>query len=227
MPDQSPPYIPDFTVRPATDCQVLIITRSQYIAACTATKFEQKKRVLNDSRNDTRSDVFAQEWERAVTQDSESFGGSGLPPISRKKPAPKRQGVRKQLSVEHRPLLNRRGGSSATSSNVSESTDDEEAPTYPVLHHSTENIELGVLRSSHLPRDGTGANSASPPSSNSNRSPLLPLEMQDFPDEPQLDYIGGQARLSAEAHPRSTAGNQALAYQRTSSSFNSPTSSDL
>ena len=36
-------YVPDFTVRPTTDCLFLVITRSQYLEARRATQFQQTK----------------------------------------------------------------------------------------------------------------------------------------------------------------------------------------
>lgn len=36
-------YVPDFTVRPTSDCLVLVITRNQYSKACRATEFQQTK----------------------------------------------------------------------------------------------------------------------------------------------------------------------------------------
>lgn len=36
-------YVPDFTVRPTSDCLVLVITSNQYSKACRATEFQQTK----------------------------------------------------------------------------------------------------------------------------------------------------------------------------------------
>lgn len=97
-------YIPDYTVRPTTDCLVVIITQRQYIAARNATLFGQEKRSIGDGEDSDdegdggetskrtvhqdgpeKSDFFKQEWEIAETHDLESslVSKSGLTPIAR------------------------------------------------------------------------------------------------------------------------------------------------
>ncbi len=229
-------YFPDYTVRPTTDCQVLIITRSQYLAACKATKFEQEKHLLEGSRNESKSDVFAREWERAETRDLESRTGSELPPITRmlpRKSVAKRRPVRKQVSIEHRPLLNGHSSSLATSSNPSESTDDEGTLVNPLLCHLHQrdpaDIEMGALRH-RLSGDGTtGTSSGTPPSSVRNVSPVFQIEMQDFPGEVQFDNlleVQSSSHEPAEPLPRPGREPQA-AHRRTSTPTDAHTSSDV
>ena len=80
--DHPKPYIPDFTVRPATDCQVLIITRRQYLAAHNATIFEQENQDATP-RTPNKPDVFTKEWEMAEFGDRENCSSSGLSPITK------------------------------------------------------------------------------------------------------------------------------------------------
>ena len=77
------PYIPDFTVRPATDCQVVIITRRQYLAAHKATIFEQENQDAAAPRTPNKPDVFTKEWEMAEFGDRENYSMSGLSPITK------------------------------------------------------------------------------------------------------------------------------------------------
>ncbi len=193
---QDHPYIPDFTARAVTDCQLLIVTRSQYTAACNATQFERRIHLLEGSRNESKSDVFAREWERAETQDSRPFGGvsSGLPPIASKAPkwpASKRGGVTKQVSVEHRPLLNGHGASSVSHSGMSESTD-EESPPLRRRRRDPYAMEMGVLDPNHFSSGGrTGTSDITSASSNPHHSPVLQLDRQDL--------LGGAAEGELQA----------------------------
>lgn len=85
-------YIPDFTVRPTTDCVVIIITRRQYLAARKATIFEKEStatRVKEEgSKQDTSAqkvDIFSKEWEKAKSSDMENChsASSGLSSITK------------------------------------------------------------------------------------------------------------------------------------------------
>ena len=94
-------YVPDFTLRPASDCQVLIITQREYLAACRATEFERSNHALE-------SDVFTQEWERAESRDLETCRnvGSGLSPISKLLPKKfRRKNKRSSSSADEQQLL--------------------------------------------------------------------------------------------------------------------------
>ena len=70
-------YMPDFTVRPSTDCLVMIITRQRYLAAFRASKFEQGQQ--HDTKSPT-NDLFITEWQAAETIDLQSSlsGRAGL-----------------------------------------------------------------------------------------------------------------------------------------------------
>ena len=76
------PYIPDFTVRAATDCQVIIITGRQYLAAHNATIFEQENQDATP-RTPNKPDIFTKEWEMAEFGDRENRSSSGLSPITK------------------------------------------------------------------------------------------------------------------------------------------------
>ena len=175
-------YVPDFTVRPTSDCQVLIVTRSQYLAACKATEFEHEKQLKEESKNEGKSDVFSQEWERAESHTLQSLAsvGSGLSQMRKlrpKKSNSKQQGVRKQVNIEHRPLLH---DSSQSSCSTPASTDDEgelSTQTKPLTrrnrHHERNSIEMGVLKPNHLAR---GTSTASNDTDNEN----VTLGMEEF-----------------------------------------------
>ena len=64
-------YIPDFTVRPASDCLVLLITRQRYHAAYRASQFEMGK-IQHDRIMNGRMDLFSEEWQEAESQDLQS-----------------------------------------------------------------------------------------------------------------------------------------------------------
>ena len=70
-------YIPDFTVRPQTDCLVLLVTRQRFLAAYRASQFE-----LGKDPHDRleEGDLFSKEWEAAESQDLQLSlsGGPGL-----------------------------------------------------------------------------------------------------------------------------------------------------
>lgn len=111
-----PNYVPDFTVRPATDCQILIVTWRQYLAAYKATQFEQGGLTHNGSK----PDVFTEEWEIAESSElQQTTGNSGLSPITKllpKKPSQqsrrRRRTKRQQDSgTEERHLLHSSGSS--------------------------------------------------------------------------------------------------------------------
>lgn len=116
--ENPPEYIPDFTVQPATDCQMVMITRRQYLAAYKATIFERENQQQGGARGGAKQDVFTAEWESAESSDIETsqHAGSGLSPITKflpKKPPPGRKRRKKRnnsISDQHRLL------SSSTSS---------------------------------------------------------------------------------------------------------------
>ena len=83
--ESNPPsqYIPDFTVRPQTNCLVLLVTRQRYAAAHRASQFELGKGQSNqpeEERGERSEDMFSQEWEAAENQDLQASlsGGPGL-----------------------------------------------------------------------------------------------------------------------------------------------------
>ena len=69
-------YVPDFTVRPQTDCLVLLITKQRYLAAYRAS---QLGNTVQDKNNE-QDDVFNEEWRAAESHDLQSSlsGGLGL-----------------------------------------------------------------------------------------------------------------------------------------------------
>ena len=87
-------YIPDFTVRPATDGLVIIITRRQYLAARKATIFDREASAASSNEESTKHsqsdtspkvDVFSEEWEIAKSGDMENCHStsSGLSSITK------------------------------------------------------------------------------------------------------------------------------------------------
>ena len=104
-------YIPDFTVRPITDCQVLIVTRRQYLAACNATIFEREGKIQGGvPGGGSRADVFTREWEIAESSDLEvsQMTGSGLSPITKllhKKKCKRNKRLRKRRGSDQELLL--------------------------------------------------------------------------------------------------------------------------
>ena len=112
------PYTPDFTVCPATDCLVMVITRRQYLAAHNATIFQEENR---NALASSKPDVFTEEWEMAESGDRETSSavGSGLSPITKlfhKQPLRSRKLPRQQSEQEQ--LL--ASGSTSPESNSSE-----------------------------------------------------------------------------------------------------------
>ncbi len=72
-------YIPDYTVRPQTDCLVLLITKQRYLAAYRASQLGNT--IQDTSKNNEQNDeVFNEEWLAAETHDLQSSlsGGLGL-----------------------------------------------------------------------------------------------------------------------------------------------------
>ena len=114
-----PHYIPDFTVRLATDCQILIVTWWQYLAASKATCFEKE----GHTRNGSKPDVFTEEWEIAESTELQQTTGNsvstGLSPITKLLPKKPTQGrkTKKQHSLDQRHLLE--SGSSCSSASGS------------------------------------------------------------------------------------------------------------
>lgn len=111
-------YTPDFTVCPATDCLVLVITCRQYLAAHNATTFEKENQ---NTLASSKPDVFTEEWEMAESGDREttSAAGSGLSPITKlfhKKPLRSRK-LQRQQSDQEKLLAS---GSSSPGSSGSE-----------------------------------------------------------------------------------------------------------
>ena len=68
-------YLPDFTVRPQTNCLVLLVTRQRYAAAHRASQFELGKgqsNQLEEEKGERSEDMFSQEWQAAENQDLQS-----------------------------------------------------------------------------------------------------------------------------------------------------------
>lgn len=89
-----PTYVPDFTVRPVTDCLVLIVTRRRYLAAYHTSLLEQESqqhaaaaagRVVACPPQEINGDVFTEKWRAAESTDLQSSlaGGEGLSSITR------------------------------------------------------------------------------------------------------------------------------------------------
>ncbi len=81
-------YIPDYTVRPSTDCIVIIITKREYRAAIEATQFEEEKTGTVSEASESvvkkpKQDVFAKEWELAEDQDLQDSASTGLSSITK------------------------------------------------------------------------------------------------------------------------------------------------
>lgn len=89
-----PTYVPDFTVRPVTDCLILLVTRSRYLAAYQASLLEQESQqhstvavehLAAGPHRGVNGDVFTEKWRAAETTDLQSslVEGGGLSSITR------------------------------------------------------------------------------------------------------------------------------------------------
>lgn len=119
-------YVPDFTVRPISDCLLLVITRSEYLDAYKATLFQQSKdNDTSPNLNSSKHSSFLEQLK--VTPRSSST--SPLPKSARKK--------------QHRPKV-RRGRMVDTQYLLSESTSEGEG------EESEANVDVAKTHTGHF-----------------------------------------------------------------------------
>ena len=120
-------YVPDFTVRPISDCLLLVITRSEYLDAYKATLFQQSKD--NDTSHNPNSGSKHSSFLEQLKVTPWNSGTSPLPTSARKK--------------QHRHKV-RRGKMVDTQYLLSESTSEGEG------EESEASVDVAKTHTSHL-----------------------------------------------------------------------------